>query len=68
MGSTEVGGGTGGDLTGFHYKIEFDVNTAKYNKLQVRFEATKLGVAAIQKYVFRDNRFKGRKAPIQYRE
>lgn len=67
VGSQEVGGGSGGDLTGFHYKVEFDVNTSRYNKFQVKFEATKLGVASVQKYIMRDNRFKGRKAPVQYR-
>jgi len=67
VGSREVGGGSGGDLSGFHFKVVFDVNTARYNKLQVKFEATKLGVASIQKFVLKDNRFKGRKTPSQYR-
>lgn len=64
-GSTEVGGGSGG-IEASPYEREFDVNTPVYERVRVRFTATKVGYVSISEYGFKDNRKKSKRGARQY--
>jgi len=64
-GSTEIGGG-GDGIEASPYKVEFRVNTPRFEKISVRFVATKVGYVSVSEYAFKDIRFKGKYLPYQY--
>lgn len=67
LGSKEVGGG-GTGIEASPYNYEFRVNTPKFEKIRVKFIATKVGYLSISKFGFKDIRRKGKYLPSQYVE
>ncbi len=65
LGSTEVGGG-GNGIEASPYRREFRVNTPRYEKIRVKFIATKVGYVSVSQFGFKDVRKKGRSLPPQY--
>lgn len=65
LGSNELGGG-GDGIEASPYNREFRVNTPKYEKLRVKFEATQVGFVSVSQFGFKDVRKKGRGLPPQY--
>ncbi len=65
LGSTEIGGG-GDGIEASPYRREFRVNTPKYEKIRVKFEATAIGFVSISQFGFKDIRKKGKSLPPQY--
>ena len=65
VGGKEVGGGTDG-VTVHPYRIEKRVNTQRYDRVRLRFEALGIGYVSISSYSLKDNRFKGMRLPQQY--
>lgn len=67
MGSHEIGGGGDGE-TASPFRVEFNINSDRYEFITVRFEATKIGYCAISEYILRDNRYRGRSVTARYRD
>jgi len=71
VGSMTVGtgtiGGDSGDITAYHYYKELTINSDRFEKCSIKFQATKLGWCDVSSYEFLDIRKKRRKLPIKYR-
>lgn len=65
MGANEIGGGSSG-IEASPYNREFRVVTPRFQKIQVKFQATRVGYVSISQYGFKDVRRKGRGLPPQY--
>jgi hypothetical protein len=57
LGSKIIGGG--GEATAHPFDVTFPIHTDRYQYISTRFKATGLGYAAINSYVYKDNRDKG---------
>jgi hypothetical protein len=66
LGQGEIGGG-GDGRTAYEYERNFSIRTSKYERVSVKFEATKIGYASVSEYGYWDVRFKGQKVPRKYR-
>ena len=66
IGSTEIGGGSGGEVA-HPFKKEITINTDRYHYARPVFEAVGIGYVALTKIEFKDIRYKGRKVPLKYR-
>jgi hypothetical protein len=67
LGRSEVGGG-GSDISAYHYLREIKVGLDKFEKIKLKFEATRLGWASVSEYRFFDLRKKSYKIPKKYRD
>jgi len=67
VGSTMIGGSTTG-VTVHDYKYEFKINTEKFEKIRIKFHASKVGYVSVGKYEWKDIRYKGRSVTPQYTE
>ena len=65
VGTSEVGGG-GGDISAYHYERELTINSDKFEKVKIRFEATELGWADVSRIMYKDIRKKAHKVPTKY--
>ncbi len=65
LGSTEVGGG-GDGIEASPFRREFRVNTPRYEKIRVKYVASKVGYVSVSQFGFKDIRKKGRSLPPQY--
>lgn len=54
-------GGGGGLVTAYPYEVEFTIASDIYEYAQVQFQANNIGYASIDEFIFKDNRYKGRK-------
>lgn len=60
LGLNVVGGG-GSTIVAYPFEVEFTIPSDIYEYVQVMFQAGGLGFAQIDEFVFKDNRYKGRK-------
>ena len=65
MGSSEIGGGSDGE-TAAPYRVQFRINTDRYEFIKVRFEANEVGYVSVSEYQIKDNRFRGRSVMPRY--
>jgi hypothetical protein len=63
LGEGEIGGG-GSGRAAYQYERKFKIRTSKYERISVKFEATKIGYASISEYRYWDVRLKGQKVPL----
>jgi hypothetical protein len=59
IGSKVIGGG--GEATAHPFEVDFPIHTDKFERISVRFEALRIGHAAINSYTYKDVRDKGRR-------
>lgn len=59
IGSKVIGGG--GEATAHPFEVDFPIHTDKFERISVKFQALKIGHAAINSYTYKDNRDKGRR-------
>jgi len=67
IGSTLIGGSSNA-ITVHDYKYEFKINSDKFEKIRIRFIASKVGYVSVSKYEWKDIRYKGRSVTPQYAE
>ncbi|MFA5937544.1 MAG: hypothetical protein WC822_06740 [Candidatus Paceibacterota bacterium] len=58
-GTNLIGGGTSPIQTR-SYEVEFLINTDKFKRIRLKFQATKVGYASVSGYEIKDPRYKGR--------
>jgi hypothetical protein len=64
IGSTVIGGG--GEATAHPFDVTFPIHTDIFQYISARFEATDIGFAAINSYIYKDIRDKGQRSlPIK---
>lgn len=66
LGRGEIGGG-GDGLEAYAYDREFSISTGSFDRAMIRFEAIDVGYVSVSEYTHNDLRFKGSKAPRQFR-
>lgn len=68
LGRKEVGGGgLDGQIPAYNFECAFPVALGKFETLQIKFQATKVGWASVSLIEFRDIRTKERRLPTKYR-
>lgn len=65
LGQVEVGGG-GTGVEASPFRVEFRINSPKFENVRTKFVATKVGYVSVSEFGHKDIRFKGRSLPSQY--
>lgn len=60
IGLNVIGGG-GDVVTAYPFEIDYPIASDLYEYVQVMFQATSIGYTQIDEFIFKDNRYKGRK-------
>lgn len=68
VGRTEVGGGgSSGAIPAYHYLREFRIDSGKFERCKIKYEALGLGYASVSTERYKDIRSKGNKVAERYR-
>jgi len=68
VGRTEIGGGgTQGSIPAYHYMREFRIDSDKFERAKIKYEALAIGYASVSTERYKDIRSKGNKIAERYR-